>query len=280
MDLDVFLVIFLANISSFGYSFDWDSSIDNSETRLDKFVLNQFYENCFGPEEYKRMKSIQTNATNLCKTPASTTPSTPSHSHPPSLQMKFPTIRSGWPGYPADVLPLAIFQLRNKSFFRSKRNLETRLDKIKQKMATKIQKISCIIHKSGITNDDRSINIAGLINAVESVSLDQNLKSDLKQSIEVCGKVVKCFSESNVDNNAMGEHTEAIEFINCYEKKKKEACVKKSIREKLIAQLKENMSLEEIQNILSRGSANSPQYYASFPDFENIVHTIFITDYQ
>ena len=146
-------------------------------------------------------------------------------------------------------------------------------------MSLKLQKISCILHKSGITTPEGNLDTVGMLETVDSLSIDYSLRSDLKKSIEDCRKVVKCFSESSVNNDAMGEHGEAIEFVNCYDKKKKEACVKKSIRERLIAQLKENMSLEEIQNILSRGSSNSPLYYSAFPGLENIVQTIFMADY-
>ena len=280
MSFILFLVIYLGNISIFCFCFDLDGGMGKYATKLDKFVENQFYETCFGIDMFEKMKSLQENATSICTASTSTVATTLSPSHLGNLQSQPRPMWGGWPGYPAATFPLDIFKMRNKSLYRSKRNLKTKLDEIKQKMSSKLQKISCILHKSGITTSEGNIDTLGMLETVNSMSLDINLKSDLKQSIEDCRKVVKCFSESSVDNDAMGEHGEAIEFINCYEKKKKEACVKKSIRERLMAQLREDMSLEEIQNILSRGSTNSPLYYSAFPGIENIVQAIFIADYQ
>ena len=242
----------------------------DSTAKLDKFVENQFYEKCFGIKIFEQMKSMKENSTTLCtqQSPSGQTPLQP---------LPLP---SGWPGYPASTFPLSVFKLRNKSPSRSKRNLLSKLDEIKEKMAKKIQKISCILQESGIITSAGNIDKEGLMQKVDSYSLDPSLKADLKQSIEDCIKGVECSAHQSGNDDAMAGQGEAMEFIGCYEKKKKEACVKKSIREKLILQLRENMSVEEIQNILSRGSANSPLYYSAFPIFENIVQAIFINDYQ
>ena len=113
-----------------------------------------------------------------------------------------------------------------------------------------------------------------LIEKVDSMQIEQSLKSDLKQSIKQCSQVVKCLPLNMASRDTEG----AIEFSKCFEKKKKEACVKKSIREKLVLQLREDMSLEDVKNILSRVSANSPLYYNASPLLDNIVDHIFIAE--
>jgi hypothetical protein len=255
--------------------------VEDSVTKLNKFVENQFYENCFGIETFKQMDLTNEVAESFCSNSNPEAQNIP----PGPLSPEFQPLRilHPWPGYPASTFPLGDWtsrqareeRVQQDSLHRYKRSLNTKLDELKMKMTTKMKKISCILHQSGLTDADGNIATDGMMENVDSMQVEQSLKSDLKQSIKQCSQVVKCLTLNMARRDTEG----AIEFIKCFEKKKKEACVKKSIREKLVLQLREDMSLEDVKNILSGVSAKSPVYYNASPLLHNIVDHIFITEF-
>ena len=75
------LVIYMGNVIKIGFCFGLDAGLGKYATKLDKFVENQFYENCFGIEVFESMESLQENANSFCTTSRSSVDTTPSPSY-------------------------------------------------------------------------------------------------------------------------------------------------------------------------------------------------------
>ena len=294
--LSILILVIYCFQDHFVQTFDLEKYSDNG-AKLDKFVENQFYINCFGAKALKSMKSNLAKANTICKQKEREVTSKPVTllTYPfQSLQMINPF--EARPGYPASTFPLHTFrptlaqeeQEPQVTSVRSKKSLNTKLEELKRKMTIKLKKISCVLNKSGITYSNGTIDSAGMKKSIDSLQLDFNLTFALKENIEMCEEAASCLPQAQFGKESGGETTgQAIQFLKCYEEKKKEACVKKSIREKLVLQLREDMTLEDVEKILSRGSTKSPMYYTALPlleyestIFDEIVDAMFSIDFQ
>ena len=252
--------------------FSIDSFFKSSSTnknKIDRFVEDQFFEHCFGAKIHHEMTEDQEKANAECSDVL----------EPPVKEVTTPIkpplfLTLQWSVYPASTFPISVLSNSNLSNLRQKRSLVDQLDEATNKLEIKLKKMKCVLHTSGVTTRKGDIDVDGIVRNYETKLNDANLKLDLKKGVMACIKQVDCLESdySSLEENHR-QVDKAIKFVDCWRRKKKEACVKRSIREKLINQLKNNMSVEEIKQIMT-GSSSSPIYYSSSVLFSNIVETI------
>ena len=261
-------IVFLILAFCFSINSLFESSSTN-KNKIDKFVEDQFFEHCFGAKVHNEMTEDQEKANAECSDalePPVKEVATPIK--PPLL----PTLQ--WPVYPASTFPISVLSNSNLPNLRQKRSLVNQLDEATNELENKLKKMKCVLHTSGVTTREGDVDVDGIVRSYETKLNDANLKLDLKKGVMACVKQVDCLEsdESSLEEDHR-QVNKAIKFIDCWRRKKKEACVKRSIREKLINQLKNNMSVEEIKQIMT-GSTTGPMFYSSSVLFSNIVDTV------
>ena len=252
----------------------WQSH-SNENANIEKYIKDQFFENCFGSDTMKLMRDRVAHARSYCSKEASkTTPEPPSHSSTSPTTITSSTTTSttttttltttttsatrttsrwSWispslqyPVFPS--LPL-INQLQYyPSPFqnqvlgvarpRGQRSLSvtSKVDDLKSKMNLKIEELNCFLIQLGVLDKEGLITKENLLNEFNDSIEDVLLRKDLSDGLVKCEEKSKCLG--GVRGSDRSNLSQALDFYKCYEEAKTEACVRKNIRTKVTQQLR------------------------------------------
>ena len=245
----------------------WQSHSDEN-TNIEKYIKDQFFENCFGAETMKLLGDKIAHAKFHCSREIlkTTQPPSPSSTRPPTRKSttttSIPTsttanneitstARWSWispslqyPVFP--TLPL-INQLQYyPSPFqnqvlgaprpRTQRSVSmtSNINDLKLKMNLKIKEMNCFLSKLGVLNAEDRITREDLQKEINESIDDVLLRQDLSDGLIECEEKSRC--AGGVDSES--HLSQALDFYKCYEEAKTEACVKKNIRIKVTQQLR------------------------------------------
>ena len=84
---------------------------------------------------------------------------------------------------------------------------------------------------------DGEVEYSALLAGLEEDVTDRELLEELKVGLADCDRRVQCLQESS-DLDTRTKVAMSVEFLKCFQSKQTEACVKKSIKRKLLEKLR------------------------------------------
>ena len=251
----------------------WQSHSDEN-ANIEKYIKDQFFENCFGSDTMKLMGDREAHARSYCSkeilkttprpssTSTSSTRPTTATSTTTTLRTttatKRTTTRWSWMSPSLQGLQYPVFpslplinqlqyypsplqnQVLGAARPRGQKSLSvsvtSKVDELKSKLNLKIKEMNCFLTKLGVVDTEGLITRETLLKEFKDSIEDLLLRKDLSDGVIKCEEKSKCLGGMRASDRS--HLSQALDFYKCYEEAKTEACVRKNIRSKVTQQLR------------------------------------------
>ena len=126
---------------------------------------------------------------------------------------------------------MPVYPRRVRSLFSSQ------ISALETKLSSALRKASCSLALVGVEARDGEVEYSALLAGLEEDVTDRELLEELKVGLADCDRRVQCLQESS-DLDTRTKVAMSVEFLKCFQSKQTEACVKKSIKRKLLEKLR------------------------------------------
>ncbi|XP_065212218.1 uncharacterized protein LOC135839893 [Planococcus citri] len=116
---------------------------------------------------------------------------------------------------------------------RSSRDLDVKgqLESLAVRMSGRIRNVTCIMQELGYMNENLEPDYQKIIERVKKLSIPDDLKSEMTDSVEYCRQFSLCVPEESKDKFSR-DMVKPMFFFRCYKHKKMEACIIKDIKDR------------------------------------------------
>ena len=111
------------------------------------------------------------------------------------------------------------------------------ISSLESQVQLSVRRMDCLLAGLGLHTSQAGLDYTALWSGLESDVGDPNLRETLRTGLEQCGQSVQCLHQTE-QQHARVITKKALDFLKCFESKKTEACVKKSIKKKLLEKLR------------------------------------------